>query len=406
MAIAGRPVRVTSISFANGKLLDEVVAIVNRVGALGADVIVLPETFLGQNDATPETLDGPTVTALAEVARRHQAYIVCPIDRIEGEHRLNTAVLLDRSGRVAGLYNKVYPYWSEFDHRQPVEPGQDAPVFETDFGRLGLAICFDANFPEVWARLAEQGAELVLWPSAYSAGTTLQAHALMNHFYIVTSTQTCDCLAYDITGQELLYEKAGDMNVSRLTLDLDRCIFHENFNMDKLARLLREHADDVIVEQHLIREQWLVLKAIRPGVSARALAQEHGMEELRSYIRRSRVGIDAMRGRRLGEPNPPAPFPLREGGGSISPPLTGEGLGERWVIMNSIRPTNPDKLMQAKELRRNMTVAEHLVWEAVRRNGIDGLHIRRQHVIAGFIVDFYCHAARLAACRREAPMAG
>jgi predicted amidohydrolase len=299
MPTVGCPVRVTSISFANGKTLDEVVALVDREGALGADLIVLPETFLGQNETTMEPLDGPTVTALAELARRHQTYIVCPIDRLENAHRLNTAVLLDRAGCVAGLYNKVFPYWSEFDHHQAAEPGQEAPAFETDFGRLGLAICFDANFPEVWARLADQDAELVVWPSAYSAGTTLQAHALMNHFYIVSATQTCDCIVYDITGQELLYEKSAGVNVSRVTLDLDRCIFHENFNMDKLARLWRDHADDVEVEQHLTREQWLVLRAKRPGVSARALARQYGMEDLRAYIRRSRVEIDAMRGWRF-----------------------------------------------------------------------------------------------------------
>ena len=57
--------------------------------------------------------------------------------------------------------------------------------------------------------------------------------------------------------------------------------------------------------------------------------------------------------------------------------------------------TYPDKLSAAKELRSNMTDAEHMMWEAVRRNSLDGLHFRRQHVIAGFIVDFYCHAARL-----------
>ncbi|MCL4507291.1 MAG: DUF559 domain-containing protein [Chloroflexi bacterium] len=57
--------------------------------------------------------------------------------------------------------------------------------------------------------------------------------------------------------------------------------------------------------------------------------------------------------------------------------------------------TKLDKRSTARELRRNMTISEHMIWEAVRRNNIDGLHFRRQHVIVGFIVDFYCHAARL-----------
>lgn len=163
-------------------------------------------------------------------------------------------------------------------------------------GRLGLAICFDANFPEVWKHLADQGAEIVIFPSAYSAGTTLQAHALVNHFYIVTSTGAVDCVVYDITGAEILYEKSTEINITRVTLDLDRGIYHQNFNLDKRDRLLAERPDDVGQEIWLDREQWFVLCAKRPGVSARALAKEYGMEELRDYIDRSRREIDAMRG--------------------------------------------------------------------------------------------------------------
>ena len=81
----------------------------------------------------------------------------------------------------------------------PVSPGDASTVYEADFGRVGLATCYDANFPEVWSRLSEQGAELVLWPSAYSAGRSLQAHAINHHYYIVTSSCDPDCIVYDIT---------------------------------------------------------------------------------------------------------------------------------------------------------------------------------------------------------------
>jgi hypothetical protein len=69
------------------------------------------------------------------------------------------------------------------------------------------SICFDVNFPEVWKSLADRGAELVVWPSAYSAGTSLQAHALNNHYYIVTATADRDCQVYDITGERIVIAK-------------------------------------------------------------------------------------------------------------------------------------------------------------------------------------------------------
>jgi predicted amidohydrolase len=292
----GRPVRICSISFANGPALEEVAAIVDREAAKGVDLVALPETFMGQDGHAPETLDGPCVRTLAELAARHRTYIVCPIDRTDGTRPLNTAVLIDRHGQVACTYDKVYPYWSEFDVRPPVTPGADAPVYEADFGRIGMAICFDANFPEVWKSLADQGAELVVWPSAYSAGTTLQAHALNNQLYIVTSTQTSDCVVFDISGREVYYQKTEGINVSHMVLDLDRMIFHENFNIEKRDRLLAQHGDEVEQEFFMQREQWFVLRAKRPGASVHALAAAYGMEDLRAYKERSRREIDLLRG--------------------------------------------------------------------------------------------------------------
>ena len=290
----GRPVRVVSLSFRD-RPLAEILEVVDREGARGADLIAFPETWRGQKSDTSETLDGPTVTAMGALARKHATYVVCPIDRRDGPHRRNTAVLLDRQGKVACTYDKIDPYWGEFDIQPPVEPGREAPVYQADFGRVGMAICFDVNFPEVWKRLADQGAELVVWPSAYSAGTSLMAHAINHHFHIVTSTLLGDCLVFDITGKVIHDQRSRGLNISRITLDLDRGIYHTNFNIEKRDRLLREHGDDVEQEQELDREQWFVLRAKRPGVSARALARQYGLEELRDYIDRSRRAIDRRR---------------------------------------------------------------------------------------------------------------
>jgi hypothetical protein len=294
---AGRLVRILSLSFANGKSLAEIAVVIEREAVMGADLVALPETWLGQIGHEPEPLDGLTIQTMAALARKHRTYIVCPIDRCEDGVRLNTAVLIDRDGAVVGTYDKVFPYWGELDVPLPVRPGKEAPVYQTDFGRIGMAICFDANFPEVWQRLADQGAELVVWSSAYSAGTTLQAHAINHAFYVVTSTQTCDCIVYDITGQPVYDSQSPDIDVSRFTLDLDRGIYHENFNLEKRDLLLAEHGDVVEQEQWLTREQHFVLRAKVPGVSARSLAKQYGLEELRDYVERSRRAIDAMRGR-------------------------------------------------------------------------------------------------------------
>jgi predicted amidohydrolase len=298
-ATIGRPVRIISLSFHN-QSLDTIAGVIDREAALGADLIALPEVWRGLKDGTEETLEGPTIITISALARKHHTYIVCPLDRKAGSQRFNSAVLIDRTGKVVFIYNKVYPYWSEFDLKPPITVASDVPVFDTDFGRIGIAICFDVNFPEVWQRLADKGAELVIWPSAYSAGTSLQAYALLHHYYVVSSTLADDCVVYDISGEEMLYQHTPNgINAARITLDLDRGIYHTNFNMDKRAKLLKERGSDVVLEKSFPREAWFILRAACPGVSARSLAHEYGLEELRDYIARSRREIDRMRGHNL-----------------------------------------------------------------------------------------------------------
>jgi len=289
-----RNVKITSIGF-NARPVDDFINIVDGEAKKGCDLILLPETCTGD---IIETLDGDSVRRMSEVAARHAVYIVLPIYTKTSEHeRLNSAILIGRKGEICGVYNKVYPYWSEFGLNPPCAAGHDAPVFETDFGKIGMAICFDANFPEVFHRLALGGAELALWPSAYSAGMSLQAHAINYNFIIVTSTLCADCLVYDITGEEIYYKQSPDgINISSVTLDLDRCIFHENFNMDKKDKLLRDYAGKLESDKSFIRESWFTLKSLSPDVSARKLAAEYGMEELPAYKRRSRLEIDKIRG--------------------------------------------------------------------------------------------------------------
>lgn len=288
----GRPVRILSLGFNLNVSLETIRGLIDTEAAKGVDLVVLPELWRGHEAI--ETLDGPTTQAMSVLARKHHTYIVSPIGRKDGDRHLNSAVLLDRSGKVVLIYDDVFP--SEFDHKAKLDVGTSVPVYQADFGRIGFAICFDVNFPDIWKSLADQGAELVVWPSAYSAGTALQAHALTHHYYIVSASSVRDCTVFDITGEQMLYQKSNGINVTHVTLDLDRGIYHNDLNIPKRNELLAEHPEEVELAEHLDREGWFVLQARRPGVSARALARQYGIEELRDYINRCRRELDAMRG--------------------------------------------------------------------------------------------------------------
>ena len=114
-----------------------------------------------------EPVNGPTITALREAAKQAGVYVVAPIalyhDDLPGVP-FNSAVLIDREGNVAGVYDKQHLWALE---RFYFRSGCDCPVFDTDFGRIGVMICYDMGFPEVARMLALQGADLILCPSAW-----------------------------------------------------------------------------------------------------------------------------------------------------------------------------------------------------------------------------------------------
>ena len=123
----------------------------------------------------------------------------------------------------------------------------------------------------------------------------MAAHALNHHYYIVTATTTGDSLVYDINGERIKYESDPEMVAARHEIDLDREIYHCNFNMDGREKLLAEHGDEVEVEQDMDLESWFILRAKKDGVMVRKLAREYGLTELREYKYASQALIDNIR---------------------------------------------------------------------------------------------------------------
>ncbi|MCL2816198.1 MAG: carbon-nitrogen hydrolase family protein, partial [Oscillospiraceae bacterium] len=207
MAYINRQINIISIGVSGkSQNLPDLLRLIEQESRNCTDMIVLPEMCLGFDI---EIMKCEAVGRMCETAERRGAYIVFTFFR-RGENEgsketYNTSLLIDRKGNIAGIYDKVYPFWGEGFRDPPCLPGKDAPVFETDFGKVGISNCFDVNFPDVYKRFSDQGAELVLYPSGYSAGMSLQAHAINHNYYIVSSTLVPDCVMYDINGQETYY---------------------------------------------------------------------------------------------------------------------------------------------------------------------------------------------------------
>jgi beta-ureidopropionase len=182
-------------------------AVLVRAAASRPDIVCLPETFNLMNVSydraadVAEPVPGPTTDRMAAVARKHGMYLVCSLVERAGGDAFTAAVLIDRRGRIDGTYRKLHPTLHEFD--MGIRPGDRPRVFETDFGRVGILICFDIAYPECWREIRALGAEIVFWPSAYPGGLLLQGRACDNEIYVVSSTRRNYAEILDISGHPL-----------------------------------------------------------------------------------------------------------------------------------------------------------------------------------------------------------
>ncbi|MCX5759877.1 MAG: carbon-nitrogen hydrolase family protein, partial [Candidatus Hydrogenedentes bacterium] len=291
----GRIVKVSAICIGCGGAHDAKLKLalehLETSGAKGVDLACLPEMFAG--DQKTEPISGPTVNAVAEIARKHHMYVICPIREQDGDKVYNTAVLIDREGHTAGYYRKIFVFWAERNHAGK----EGVKTFDTDFGRIAIFTCFDLNFPELWREADEQNVDVVFWPSAYGGGRLLNAFASLYNYAIVPVGWGN---ITDQTGKTVapMDNPRPDQYVAEL--NLDQTFVHLDFTHEKVKRLMEEHPGEILLDDETYRmEGWHFLKALKPGVRVRDLLPKYDIPTLREYRHLSRTLINEAREKEL-----------------------------------------------------------------------------------------------------------
>ena len=270
----------------------------------GLDLAILPETVVtstaGPASERAVHLDGPVRETFASLARKHKTYVVVPMDLAEegpgGTTYSNAAVLFDREGGVAGVYRKAHPVavLGTDELEGGIAPGKEFPVFDCDFGRLGIQICWDVQFEDGWAALAAKGAEIVAWPSASPATAQPASRASRHRYFVVSSTWREDATVFEPTGLVAAQvEQQGKVLVHQL--DLSYAVLGWSAGLQNGKALTAKYGDRVGYHYEP-REDLGLFWSNDPKTTVGEMLRSLGLEEIDPQVARNRRLQDAARG--------------------------------------------------------------------------------------------------------------
>ncbi|MGH8501311.1 MAG: carbon-nitrogen hydrolase family protein [Gammaproteobacteria bacterium] len=218
--------KMAAIQMASGPNVEanllEAERLIARAAEAGAELIVLPENFaiMGMSEADKVAIrerpgKGRIQNYLSDQARRHGAWIVggtVPLECDDPDKIFAACLLFDPRGQQVARYDKIHLFdvhivdsGERYVESETIASGNDVVVADTPFGRLGLAVCYDLRFPELFRAMLDRGAEIVALPAAFTAMTgkahwecLVRARAIENMIYVLAAAQG----GYHVNGRE------------------------------------------------------------------------------------------------------------------------------------------------------------------------------------------------------------
>lgn len=257
---------------------------------LAPDIFCLPEVFhiAGIKGPRPslksssEDGTGNVIGPIQVFAKRNNCYVVCPVFIFDKGKFYNAAILIDRQGNKIGEYRKARLTDGEME--MGLTPGPlDIPVFKTDFGKIGVQICYDMEWAEGWQQLQKKGAEIVFWSSAYAGGKRVNTKAWENQYCVVSATRKDTTKICDITGQEL----AASGNWSRwgvcAPVNLEKVFISSYPNCKKFYSIQKKYGRKVKCYS-LYEEEFSIIESLSPDVEVADILKEFNIKTYRDEL--------------------------------------------------------------------------------------------------------------------------
>lgn len=278
------------------KMVDQVIAFwkkeIEQVIHGKPDVIVLPENCDFPGGLTQaekyqfiQVRKNQILDYFASVAKANRCYMAFSMRREDNGGLWNSGMLLDREGKVAGIYNKNIPTIGEME--AGIKPDTEVPVFQCDFGRVAIALCYDLNFDELRERYKALKPDLIIFPSAYHGGFVQSTWAYTCRSFFVGSISGNGSRS-EIRNPlgEIVATSTNYFDYAMEEINLDARLVHLDYNRPKLIALKKKYGSTVTIKDPGGLGAVLV-SSENKNVKVAQMLKEFNIELLDDYFKRS-----------------------------------------------------------------------------------------------------------------------
>lgn len=263
-------------------MVDQIFAILKEADSYKPDFVCMPELFPFANvdkKTTPEMrveVSERVVIRFAEYSKNNNCYTICPVHTRRNGKIYNSAVVLDRNGKRIGSYEKIHLADYEINDGYSCGPLVQ-PVISTEFGPIGIQICFDIEWDDGWAMLRQQGAKIIFWPSAFAGGKCVSTKAWEHKCVVASATNKNTARLCDISGEIIAQTGIWNPSLFCAPINLEKAFLHTWPAVQRFPEIQRKYGRKVRIT-NFYEEEWSVIESLSPEVFVMDILNEFDLK--------------------------------------------------------------------------------------------------------------------------------
>lgn len=247
-------------------MVKKILGVLDEAVRYKPDFVCLPEVFPFEHVDTvlsfqeKAEISNHVLVQFSDFSRQNDCYTICPVFTSSEGRIFNSAVVFDRAGKRIGQYDKIHETVGYI--QGGVSSGAlFQPAIQTEFGPIGIQICYDINWEDGWKMLRDQGVKIIFWPSAFDGGQQLKMKAILNKCVVVSSTNKSNSRICDMDGEVIATTGIWNQDYFCGRVNLEK-IFLPTYDYLKECQAIREKYGRKVRITVFHEEEWTIVESV------------------------------------------------------------------------------------------------------------------------------------------------